>query len=85
MFSPSDLWGFQAWVPHLFWRLRGRPYAALVTAGDTFDALAWVDSAEQPEQVDQIELDDGSVLVATTRTLTLRGDDEHAQESEIGS
>lgn len=74
-FSPSDLWGFRDWVPHLFWRLRGRPYAALVTTGDSFDALAWVEAADQPEQVDRIELD-GIALMATARTLTEFGEDD---------
>lgn len=40
-FSPSDFSGLDEWVPHVRWRLRGLPYAALVTAGDTFDGLAW--------------------------------------------
>jgi hypothetical protein len=83
-FSHSDLWGFRDWVPHLFWRLRGRPYAALVTTGDSFDALAWVEGAGRPEQVVRIELDDGSVLVATARTLGERGGDEH-DEYEVAS
>src|SRR5689334_18202541 len=26
-FSPSDLSGFADWVPHVRWRLKGRPYA----------------------------------------------------------
>ena len=64
------------WVPHLFWRLRRRPYAALVTAGDTFDALAWVEAADLPEQTERIELDDGGVLVATACTLAALGDDK---------
>lgn len=78
-FSPNDLSGFRDWVPHLFWRLRRRPYAALVTQGETFDALAWVDDARQPQQVTQIELDDGTVLPATA--LTLCENDE--AESEV--
>jgi len=69
-FSPSDLRGFREWVPHLFWRLRRSPYAALVTADQTFDALAWVETAERPEQVDRLELDDGTVLTPTKRTLS---------------
>lgn len=79
-FSSSDLWGFREWVPHLFWRLRARPYAALVTAGDTFDALAWIEAADNPEQVERIEVDDEAVLMATGRTLTeLREDDDYAR------
>jgi hypothetical protein len=76
MFSPSDLSGFRDWVPHLFWRLRRRPYAALVTAGETFDALAWVEAADLPEQIERIELDDDGVLVATACTLAALGDDQ---------
>lgn len=68
-FSPSDVWGLRDWVPHLFWRLRRRPYAAIVAAGDDFDGLAWISDPDQPEQVEQIEFDDGSSLVASGRTL----------------
>jgi hypothetical protein len=79
-FSPSDLWGFREWVPHLLWRLRARPYAALVAAGDTFDALAWIEAADTPEQVGRIQLDDRTVLAATGRTLTELGEDEDHKE-----
>lgn len=47
-FSPSDLAGFDEWVPHLWWRLQGRPYAAIVTAGETFDGFAWIEAADRP-------------------------------------
>lgn len=40
-FSPSDLLGFREWVPHVRWRLRQRPYIALVSAGNQLDALVW--------------------------------------------
>jgi hypothetical protein len=66
-FSPSDVWGLQEWVPHVRWRLGGRPYAAIVTAGDTFDALAWVEP-DAPEQVVRLEVDD-DVSLATALTL----------------
>ena len=29
-FSPSDQWGFREFVPHVWWRLKGRPYLAVV-------------------------------------------------------
>lgn len=67
-FSPSDLYGFDEWVPHVRWRLRGRPYAAIVTAGDTFDALAWIDAESGPVQVTAFEVD-GVTYAATARTL----------------
>lgn len=40
-FSWSDLHGFDDFVPHVRWRLAGRPYAAIVFATDSVDALAW--------------------------------------------
>jgi hypothetical protein len=68
-FSPSDMSGLREWLPHLWWRLRGRPYGAVVVDGDTFDALAWVASADPPEHVVGIELDGGGFLPATGLTL----------------
>ena len=69
LFSPSDMSGLREWVPHLWWRLRGRPYGAVVVDGDTFDGLAWVASADRPEHVVGIELDGGGFLPATGLTL----------------
>jgi hypothetical protein len=81
-FSPSDLWGFREWVPHLFWRLRARPYAALVVTAEAFDALAWIERADNPEQVERAELDDGTILEATRRTLS-EGEDEDYEAYEV--
>jgi hypothetical protein len=55
-FSRSDLWGFDEWVPHLWWRLQGRPYAALVKSCEQWDGLAWLASPDEPEQVSAIEV-----------------------------
>ncbi len=68
-FSPSDLWGFEEWVPHLWWRLRSRPYAALVTAGDTFDAVAWIDGSNSVEQIESLDIEGSDMVFATGRTL----------------
>ena len=68
-FSVTDLSGFEEWVPHVRWRLRGLPYAALVTGGADFDGLAWIDTSGLPEQVALI-VGEGRELVATGRTLT---------------
>jgi hypothetical protein len=54
-FSASDLYGFQDWVKHVRWRLGGRPYVALVRAGEAWDALAWVDG-DNPTTIDVIEI-----------------------------
>ena len=67
-FSASDMRGFAEWVPHVRWRLRGRPYAAIVIAADSFDALAWLDSTGEPTQVAQLAVDD-AIHGATRRTL----------------
>ncbi len=68
-FSPSDFWGFEEWVPHLWWRLRGRPYAALVTAGEAFDAVAWIDGPNAIEQIESLNVEGGDTLLATGRSL----------------
>lgn len=67
-FSPSDLHGFDEWVPHVRWRLRGLPYAAIVTSGGSFDALAWLDDKKEPVQVTALEVD-GIAHAATAQTL----------------
>jgi len=55
-FSPSDVFGFDQWVPHVRWRLKKRPYAAVVTAGARFDALAWIGMGADPVQVERLEV-----------------------------
>lgn len=54
-FSGFDLDQFVDWVPHVRWRLRGRPYAALVTAGTQLDGLAWFE--ETPEMIESVLVD----------------------------
>ena len=67
-FSASDVYGFSEWVPHLAWRLSGRPYAALVMTAESFDGWAWIAGATEPEQVDELEVE-GAVRVATSATF----------------
>ena len=67
-FSPSDLAGFGDIVPHLWWRLKQRPYAAIVMTSTGFDALAWVTSPTSPVPVDELILDDRS-LFPTNHTI----------------
>jgi hypothetical protein len=68
-FSPSDLCGLQEWVPHLWWRLRGWPYAAIVTTGEAFDAIAWIDGPDRPEQIHHLQIIGDGVRTATALTL----------------
>jgi hypothetical protein len=56
-FSLYDLRNLEEWVPHIWWRLRGRPYAAIVTSDHDLDALAWIDGPGETEQVDGIAAD----------------------------
>lgn len=71
-FSYSDLSGLDEFVPHVRWRLRGRPYAALVFAQSGFDGLAWTDgTGARPRQVVAIETEKAR-LAATGLTLAHR-------------
>jgi hypothetical protein len=67
-FSPSDVFGFEHWVPHVRWRLRKRAYAAIVTAGARFDALAWIGEDPTPTQVSAVTVE-GSDCRASGLTL----------------
>jgi hypothetical protein len=48
-FSLADMNGFDETVPHMWWRLPGRPYAAIVVSPCGFDSLVWQKSPELPE------------------------------------
>ena len=48
-FSPSDIYGFSDWVPHIWWRLKGKPILAMVVSPFSFDALVWRVPPDQPE------------------------------------
>ena len=56
-FSPSDLYGLQEFVPHIHWRLQGRPFAAVVVAPSGFDALVWADGPSAPGHLDALVVD----------------------------
>jgi hypothetical protein len=48
-FSPSDMSGFEQMVPHVRWRLSGKPYLAIVVGPEGFDALVWKGDGTAPE------------------------------------
>lgn len=68
-FSGFDFEQFEEWVPHVRWRLAGRPYAALVFAGDEVDGLAWLDSS-QPEAIEAIMVDGCEPMATTGESAT---------------
>src|SRR5262245_50164640 len=63
-FSPSDRFGLQETVPHMWWRLKGRPYLAIVVAPSGFDALVWLSNPHVPEALTGIQVGDN--LLAPT-------------------
>lgn len=52
-FSWSDFRGFEEFVPHVRWRLAGRPYGAVVFHESSVDGLAWIN--KMPEPISHIE------------------------------
>lgn len=60
-FSISDFTGFSDFVPHVWWRLGGRPYAAVVVAESSLDALAWTKGPDCPIPVTEIRVDEESI------------------------
>lgn len=56
-FSPSDFAGFREFVPHVWWRLKGKPYLAVVVARSGFDGLAWLEGPARPERLSGLLVD----------------------------
>lgn len=74
-FSPSDLAGFREFVPHVWWRLKSRPYAAVVVTKTGFDALAWIEGPDLPLRLTALE-SGGSILRPTALTPLIKKHDE---------
>lgn len=56
-FSSADWQGLAETVPHVWWRLKGSPYLALVFARSGFDALVWLDDPATPQTLDSFTAD----------------------------
>ena len=67
-FSYSDHSGFTEFVPYVRWRLKKRPYLAVVVAEAGFDGLAWLGSSKHPSRLDGIE-EDGEFIESTRRSF----------------
>ena len=63
-FSPTDQAGFREFVPHIWWRLNGRPYLAVVVAESDFDSLVWAEDPKTPQHLTGIVVD-GTTLEPT--------------------
>jgi len=68
-FSPYDARGLAEFVPHVQWRLKGQPYAAVVFSPRDFDALVWPTRGGRPEPLDRLQAAE-RVMRPTGRTLT---------------
>jgi hypothetical protein len=68
-FSPTDLHGFAEYVPHCRWRLRGRPYLAVVVTPAGMDALAWTGTDGKPAGLDAIRPASGAAITPTNQTI----------------
>lgn len=70
-FSSSDILGFGEFVPHVWWRLKGRPYAAIVVAPTGFDGLAWLEGPESAVPLAEAIVGQERIA-ATGRTISRR-------------
>jgi hypothetical protein len=55
-FSPSDRSGFREFIPHVWWRLKKKPYAAIVVGPRGFDSLSWISNPESPDGVLDLQI-----------------------------
>lgn len=67
-FSGSDMAGFEEFVPHVRWRLAGRPYGAVVFHETTLDALGWLGAS--PLQIEGMQVAQGGFHPSTGFTLS---------------
>jgi hypothetical protein len=75
-FSWADRAGFRECVPQMLWRLDQKPYAAIVIAPTTFDALVWWDS-ETPASLNRV-LVNGRGQLPTNQTFGALSDHRRA-------
>jgi hypothetical protein len=68
-FSLSDLSGLQEFVPHVWWRLEGGPYLALVFNKEGFDGLVWKQNPHIPTSLSGIRVGHGVILKPTNITI----------------
>jgi hypothetical protein len=71
-FSESDLFGFKEFVPHIWWRLKNRPYMAIVVSKSGFDGLAWISDPKTANYIDGIV--SGGLEFAPTKLSRIRDD-----------
>lgn len=75
-FSPSDLAGFREFVPHVWWRLKRRPYLAVVVGHSGFDGLAWVTDAHRPARLGGIRVNGELLMPTGLSSLSMEPNDD---------
>ncbi|MFL6671859.1 MAG: hypothetical protein ACJ8LG_01045 [Massilia sp.] len=75
-FSLADIVGLAEFVPHIRWRLKGKPYAALVFAQTTVDGLAWFGTSRLAVPI-EIIVSDSQRLGTTGLTRKFYGEVRH--------
>lgn len=73
-FSPTDWKGFSEFVPHVLWRLRGKPYVAIVVTIHGVDALVWTNGVKKPKELSMIKT--GATEVLPTNNSLKQDNDE---------
>lgn len=76
-FSPSDQTGLRTFVPHIWWRLRGRPYLAVVVAERDFDGLVWVAGPDTAEHLGGIVVDETTLEPTRLSSLGPKCDEQY--------
>lgn len=71
-FSGSDWSGLDVFVPHVWWRLRHRPYLALVFDDPSFDGIVWRTDPTTPERLDRLIVGNGPARFPTGQSLPRR-------------
>ena len=69
-FSWSDLSGFREFVPHVWWRLKGKPYFAIVAVAKSFDGFSWRSSPDDTERLGAISV--GALTLSPTHASNTR-------------
>lgn len=67
-FSYSDVVGLKEFVPHVWWRLKNKPYIAMVFGKRDYDALVWIDSPHSPKKLEGV-LVENKLFRPTNSTL----------------
>ena len=70
-FSASDRYGFEEFVPHVWWRLQHKPYFAIVVGKAGWDGFAWMSDPKSPERLGGLVTDDGVLRPTALSPLEL--------------